>query len=167
MIQSKHDYYTKYNAGYFGNRLRVWSRAWEAAYSDCSLFMARSIKPGGNTISYLNKQGLQSINDLTHRISEQMPDEAIIIQGEYLPPDYLMYSTVKMPMKDAFARERIHMCNTYARFLIKERMCAPAREKFDELIDEHGQDHVIEFSIYDRPVGILGWNTIIWECRSY
>ena len=27
--------------------------------------------------------------------------------------------------------------------------------------------HVIELSVYSEPVGLLGWNSVVWEVRSY
>ena len=166
MILSKHHYYELYDACYFGNRPRTWPRVLDAQLSDCELFMARSIISGGKTYSYLRKEDLQYVSNRTHRISEQMPDEAIIIQGEYLPPFTLDCSTYPAPMKDAFAHERVHLEGAMVRGF-QDLMCQPAKERFNELIDEHGQDHVVEFSIYNKPVGVLGWNTIIWEVRRY
>lgn len=161
-IESKHHYYQLYNRCHFGNRPRNWAECQVDEYP--GPYMARSKIAGGVTIPTLSRA---QCTDTSKIYSEQMPDHAVQIQGEYLPPLDLVYSTVPLTMKEAFKIETLHMRHTCARVFIKERMCAPARERFDELIDEHGQDAIIEFSIYNQPVGILQWNTIIWEVRNY
>jgi hypothetical protein len=171
MIASKVDYYAKYHRHYFGNRPRYW-RTWEefivalASFNPPKPpFMLRSNKPGGPTVSGSHYVSEVMFDNGT--VSEQTDDSRIIIQGEYLPPFDLTYTRVKKPMKDAFRDCVIHEHSPLVRLKMKEFMCPEAVEMVDWLIDEHGQDHVLEFSVYDGPVGNLGWNTVIWECRRY
>jgi hypothetical protein len=174
MIKSKFHYYNLYQQCYFGNRPKTWRPSEllkEKAFPE--FVMARCLTPNGPTFSYCDKQKISkllsdgTVCDSKYTINEQMPDDKIIIQGEYLPPFALVYSREKKPMKDAFKSKTQMIDSPYARLLMKEYMCEEAKEKLEWLIDTHGQDHTIEFSVYSCSVGVLGWNTIIWEVRNY
>lgn len=171
MILSKVDYYEKYKRMYFGNRPRIYPdyTEWYLSKDKPKQYMVRSYEAGGPTYCGVSTYELFCKPTIFSQmaVSEQMDDDRIILQGEYLPPFDLTYSRERLTMKEAFKVWTIRENSPLSRLKVKALMCPEAQEMFDWLIDEHGQDHVLEFSVYDGPVGILGWNTIIWECRRY
>jgi len=49
---------------------------------------------------------------------------------------------------------------------LRRHLDAPGMAWLEELWSLY-PDSVVELSVYDRPVGIYGWRTVIWEVRNY
>jgi hypothetical protein len=102
-------------------------------------------------------------------VSEKAPDDIIVVQGEF-DGFHGRVSTVKTPMRYAFQEEEI-LISSRAQ-LISYTGYEYYRKIMDtlELVDQswdYYDRHVVEFSIYSKPVGIFNENMIIWELRKY
>lgn len=98
------------------------------------------------------------------------PTERTIIQGEVCLQHWgyhLEYSTVRKPMRDALAEERIIRSGLLAQLLLEDNLCVRSKEWLDHLFKTY-KDHVVEFSTYEIEWGTIpGYNTIFWEVRNY
>lgn len=95
-------------------------------------------------------------------MTELMPDQEIILQGEFHELYGCSYSTNKVHMRELKKFE--HWYPT--RMPLQLNMCPQSYENFLQLVETY-PNHVIEFSVYSVPVGTAKWNTMIWEVRSY
>lgn len=108
-------------------------------------------------------------------ISAMMKDDDILIQGNVeLSPRGLVfdYTTVKKPMRVAFAQGFQTATGLRAVMLLKGHMDADSYDWLQELLHYESKTSdcsaVVELSSYRRPVGVLPHrNTIFWEVRAY
>lgn len=181
-IESKRAMYDLFFEGKLGNRLRNYhgiEDMWDDGYA--GLVGMRYIGPRGGKefIPYVRAEdAFDRATDLLERkgldpycwiYSEMAPDEHILFQGEVLRSDtgwYLRYTTVPKPMRTAFVEEELHLHGAAAFFKLKSAMDTASWENLMHLFDDY-PDAIVEFSIYDRPLGIDGWNTLTWEVRNY
>lgn len=81
-------------------------------------------------------------------------------------PLYLFYSRLQMVMRPALEQGGLHAFAGDATRILKTDMDRPSYDNFLRLQADY-PDHVIEFTTYREPVGVLGWNTVFWEVRAY
>ncbi len=102
-------------------------------------------------------------------VSELAPDNNLTLQAETLrTPKYLYARYSQIPglrMRTAMENAR-HIEGLAAVELIRTHMDAPSWDFFNDVLDEY-PDSVVEFTCYDRPVGVFRWNTLFWEVRNY
>lgn len=106
-------------------------------------------------------QKISQIKQEDYLVSEKAPDDLIIIQGEY---DGLSCRVTfdKSVMREAFSKDNHHISKLQLRLILgDEYYCLLQR------LSMKFTDHVIEFSLYSRPVGIKSQRMIIWEIRKY
>lgn len=101
-------------------------------------------------------------------VSEQAPDDAIQVQGEY-NGTWARVTFVKRPMRFAFQESSEEISRMQLLGLI-------GREHYDQLESiletfnptaDADKNPVVEFSLYSRPVGTFQERMIIWEVRHY
>lgn len=102
-------------------------------------------------------------------VSEKAPDDAIIVQGEF-DGFHGRVTTVQKPMRYAFPEEETLISSrtqliAYTGYDVYRRIM-DVLEMVDQTWDYYDR-HIVEFSLYDRPVGIYDEPLIIWELRKY
>jgi hypothetical protein len=96
------------------------------------------------------------------RISEQAPDDAIIVQGEY-NGTVARISFEKTPMRFAFQQSS----HEISRLQLLGILGYWRYKYLEDLLDAFDAGAVLEFSLYSKPVGIHHERMIIWEIRHY
>jgi hypothetical protein len=181
-VRNKVDFYDRFQAGEFGNRPRTWSN-YAALQSDpySGSVVIRYKDPNSPFLTY-NVQQSELPSRLTRyvevygaefikfRFNEAMPDDHLLIQGELIDQPggiHLHYSTAPHPMCEALRRYGKHASGLRAKHLLKANLDPDSYEWLYHLLDTY-PEHTIEFSTYDRHVGLLeGHNTVWWEVRLY
>ena len=176
-IACKRSYYPLYNSGHFGNKATTWDSLDECLLDSVLKGMTvtiRSTVPGGPCIYGLAptevERQLGGVPSEVYTLAETIDPSANKIQGYLMEQDgewYFDYSVVKKSMRDALAEETLHMKGRHKiKTLLKEVMDRPSWSNFKNLRRMY-PGHVFELSVFDRPVGTDGWNTIVWEVRKY
>lgn len=181
-VNSKHDYYTRYIAGEFGNRLQLWGTygEWESSGFSGPIGI-RNRKPDSPFCRY----------DIPHRLvktvvdefiskgcppgdmtfNEAAPDQDLLIQGEFCI-NYdgvfeLIYSRVKRQMRIALKEKSEYAHGNHAKTILKHFVDINSYEWMEWLLDAY-PGHTVEFSTYCRNLGSIPHrNTLIWEVRNY
>jgi hypothetical protein len=181
-VNSKSEYYSLYEKGFFGNKPLTWNsieeivkNRWEGKIcirgkKGIARSKARfnlTLEEARNYIHSLEKEGILEKN-LT--FNQSLPDEELLIQGEIMRSirSYsLTYTTIKEPMNYALAKETLCTEGLTAINLIKANLFPSSYEDLQTLFNIF-PDSVIEFSSYRIPLGSLpNRNTLIWEVRNY
>jgi len=182
-IKYKSDYYFLYEKGFLGNKPLTWNSLDEIAESGWEgricirgkKGIARSKSKFDCTIKqagrYIEKLRIEGIPPEQLTFNQSMPDEHLIVQGEFMriaPEIYnLIYTTVKKPMNRALEEETLDVRGLTALNLVKGNLFPSSYDDLQLLFDLF-PDSVIEFSAYDICVGNLpNRNTIMWEVRNY
>jgi hypothetical protein len=178
-ILLKEDYYLLYNLGLLGNRAVVWNTFDEFLNSRHSLVCIRSKKVGVNTRYNIPRENVESemkemmsegCEPEDFKFNQSMPDSNLIFQGEIMITPlglYILYSTLKKPMKQGLNEESLHAFGLRASMLLEHNLSPSSMADINALL-ELFPDSIIEFSTYSVSVGDLpGRNTIIWEVRNY
>lgn len=97
--------------------------------------------------------------------SESPPDERRVIQGEWDGFD-LHYTFARHPMRLAFEEQSLHASGPRARLILMAHLPVTEYEWLCELSSDF-PNHVIEFSVFSVPVGLLGNHMLVWEVRAY
>jgi hypothetical protein len=181
-VRNKVDFYDRFQAGEFGNRPRTWSN-----YTDLNSdpyqgpIVVRYRAPKSPFLTY-NVPQSELLTRLTRyveihgadwekfRFNEAMPDDHLMIQGELTDQPggiHLHYSTAPHSMREALRHYGKHTLGLRAKHLLKANLDPDSYEWLYHLLDTY-PEHTIEFSTYDRHVGLLeGHNTVFWEVRLY
>lgn len=181
MIANKQLFYRLYEEGRIGNRVRQWNSLNELNQSD--YFGEVSVRchiPNSKLGAFhvcpkeLPKvlDELIQVNKLCEAdflFCESPPDERLIFQGEVYRSHRgleMLYSFAKMAMRPALAQfgRRDHGLVPF--LLITQHMDASSQENLWRLMEKYPTD-IIEFSVYEMPVGIEEKNTLFWEVRGY
>ena len=177
-INSKRDFYELFQKGLLGNKPKTYNSLEEILTSDYSGYVSiRSrTKPSFKTlydIAYHNIENTLNrfeLNPNEVSLTEQIPDDKIIIQGEIMLSSKhydLTYSTIKEPMKLALAKESIFVQGLKALNIIKNAMNINSYNDLQELFILY-PDSIIEFGSYEICLGDKkDRNTLIWEVRNY
>jgi hypothetical protein len=104
-----------------------------------------------------------------------MIDQWSIFKGEvyeqYHTPPYGLCAYVNfkgnMPWREALRDYGQHFFGLEAKLQLQKYMDPSSYDDVRTLLEEY-PDHVVEFSVCDRSVGIIpGRNSVIWEVRKY
>lgn len=166
-VNNKQEMYTLLRAGKFGNTARIWNSYIELVESGYTgLVGVRSLSVGGPFLPYLTvaeapREGIYS---------EMQLDEHILLQGEvYRSVEglYLLASSLKTHMRPALREGGKHYWLLAAYAQLQTALWPSDYDNLMELLALY-PDSVVEFSAYDKAVGIIpNRNTIIWEVRNY
>ena len=96
------------------------------------------------------------------RVSEQAPDEAILVQGEF-DGTTARISFEKTPMRFALQKSEHNISRVALMGLIGYRYY---RHLMD-ILDDFEPGAVVEWSLYGKAIGIHKERLIIWEVRHY
>ena len=179
-IRNKTQMYELLLAGKLGNRVRAWDglKALEASgYRGQVSLRSKNIADPVAVyhVPYEMLHEVLDANHLCHRTdivySESPPDEMRVIQGELTRSPYcglfFKYTFAPLPMRSAFDQGSFQYAEGLRAKLLLEHYVDPSSlDDLYELLDEY-PDHVIEFSSFAVPVGVLGRLAVIWECRLY
>jgi hypothetical protein len=105
----------------------------------------------------------------THYVQECAPDEYRYIQGEAreVPGGLDFYwTTYPAAMRDALRLGGTQDSPGIGYWRIRSAMDLWSWENLLGLFERY-LGHTVEFSVFTRGVGVLGWNTIFWEVRDY
>jgi hypothetical protein len=173
--------YRRYEQGEFGNRFECWGTLREALESDTpeGELNIRHRTNGLSGFLYMNLSRSEVMDIIERdnlRISEchftrgdQKEARYRTFQGEVQEDEHgwsLHYSFLKEPMRPALLKDGRFAQGLIARSLIRTFMDVQSYENLISLFDRF-PSHVVEFTSFSRGVGILGWNTVFWEVRSY
>lgn len=184
VVRTKEENFRLWTTGALGNRLRAWRTVEDWRRSDfggrVSLrylglgggFCRYDLRPG--EVDGVLREWLGAGAELGKvMVNEGAPDEAIVVQGEYLNDvlpgavEAFAYSRVRTKMRDALAAERIEVPGLAGRFLLRAAMTPSSWADFDALLERY-PGHVLEVSVYSRCLGDLrGRNALVWEVRRY
>jgi len=181
-INSKKDFYSLYNKGFFGNRPLCWNTHKELLESSWRQPVCiRSTKgtarsntrfdvPFCDLEKELEDLRNTGVKDSEMSFNQSMPNEKIVIQAEIKRTElglYLLYSTIKKPMNLAFKEEIKHAFGLEALLILQTHLFPQSYSDIMDLLDIFPES-VIEFGTYSVLVGDLpARNTIIWEVRNY
>lgn len=170
-----------YEQGLFGNKPITWANV--------DQFIALGNRPGTYSLRYrsggheaFRRYELRSdeipgavleierAGGLRDRISvnESMPDHTLLLQGDTTIDHqswYLFGSTEQTKMAIALKRARQYH-GSAALCRLKTCLDTPSFNQLEYLLDAY-PDHIIEFSAYAIPVGVLGYNTVFWDVRYH
>jgi hypothetical protein len=91
------------------------------------------------------------------------------IQGEVMRSEEfytLTWSNLNMMMRPALATRCYHETGLPAVLRLQAAMDRGSWENLQSIYDRY-PDSVVEFTCYDRGVGVTGANTVFWEVRNY
>jgi hypothetical protein len=167
--RTKQDFYVRYMAGEFGNRLRSWTdpEAFAASGYDGPVGL-RSLDASAPTRYFVPAAEVRQAWPEGRVVCEHAPDHRQILQGEVILRPcglYLMYGTEPVPMKQTKVWH--HVERSAAIVILRWALWPASYEDLQELLDRY-PDAAIEFSAYDCAVGCLPHrNTLFWEVRRY
>lgn len=188
-VLSKADFVRRFHASEFGNRTRTWDTPGEFIAWGCrtipdeisssrdfpARFHLRNRVAGGETFYNLYwsecvAKWIDRPDKGTWYVGEMIDHSYQTIQGEvYRSPRglELYYTRVQKPMRTALAEASTQVSGIIASLLLRYHLCPRSHDWLMELLDRY-PDHVIEFSAFDKDVGMIpGLNAIIWEVRMY
>ena len=179
-IIDKQQMYRLYAAGVLGNKPRFWASPSAYHCSDFHGACGVRCKVAGGPCVY-DLDGYEAVmytildlvalgwKDSDFIIQEMAPHYMGTIQGEIVQSTEhisLVYTDVKKPMRIALAEKTLYADGLRAVMLLRHYLDATSYEHVQGLLSDY-PDHVVEFTAFDRGVGDLGLNTIVWELRKY
>lgn len=102
-------------------------------------------------------------------VTGRFQEPRIILQGEVQRSENyydLFYSTEQLVMREALKKQSYSVDGLQAKLLLQSKLDTPSFDNLNSLF-ERFPDSVIEFTCYERSVGLLNWNTVFWEVRNY
>lgn len=180
-VKTKSDFYKRWRANEFGNRLRVWMSLEELKASDYrGKIGIRYIEPGSPYMKYdihfddvpfyAEHFILKGADPSKMTFGEAAPDQHILFQGElYRTTEslYMFYSLDKSQMRTALAKAPQHAEGVKAHMLLRHFCNDSSYDDIQYLLDTY-EDHIIELSCYGICLGNMKHrNTLIWEIRQY
>jgi len=175
-VKTKRDFVRRYLLNEFGNRGASWSTLLKFSNEPMfGLFHLRNRIAGGATHYNLSYEQIvklwKSTNDPGSWYCTAMaPTDKTLIQGEVYQSYKgleLFYSCEKLPMREALAKSSKQVEGILSVSLLRYYLCPNSYEWLQHLLDTYS-GHVVEFSSYSVEWGTLpGFNTVVWEIRSY
>ncbi len=166
----------------FGNILTMWNSVESLLSSNYNGYVTiRSRLAGGpclyrvfkdNVVHELEQLLSTGVNLTDILFNESAPDDNLLYQGELMHNGdyggyYLYGSSAKLPMRKALVESGQEHRGLQALGRLRYYCNPTAFDMLMDLLDTY-TDGVIEFSAYDRSVGIYpGNNVLIWEVRNY
>lgn len=96
-------------------------------------------------------------------------DSGRVLNAEVMRSDQyfdVLYSTRDDYMRQALASAPQHAQGLRAVMLLRSKMDAASWDNLQDIFDRW-PDSVVELTVYNRGVGLLGSNTVFWEVREY
>jgi hypothetical protein len=183
VIATKAEFYKRFNAGEFGNRLRTWPSL-EAFWADKSFAGTVSMRYAGTAggawcrydvpISEIGAEAARWVAQGAKReliqMNESAPDERIVVQGEAVrrPEGLAVFcSRDKTKMRTALRTSGKQYYGLVADMIMRQSMTPSSYDDIQDIFERY-PDSVIEFSVYSICLGDRrGRNTIVWEVRNY
>lgn len=192
-ILTKKQNYALWQSGAFGNKLRAWRTIteWRLAGGHTDL---RNVKVALRVLLPDGGGGPCRYNLLPHEVdnlaflwmnrgvmwenimvNEMGPDDAILLQGEYLNDihvlgsqwGYFLHSWICKPMRLALAEKSEIAQGLRSDLILRSAMTPSSYDDWQMLLEQY-PGHVFEVSIYDRCLGdIPNRNALVWEVRKY
>lgn len=140
------------------------------------LYGVRALVPSASFFHYRNNADIYqkaingSISDATHFICENMienDEKSLICNGEAMlyKDEFNTYAWAGFVCYERGLSCRLAAVHPSAKY-IRNRFNVP-KPIFNLVWSKKLLDYVVEFSIYEVPVGIKKSNTLIWEIRKY
>lgn len=173
-VKTKEQFYTLWNRGLFGNKLRTWDRLEQFKNFNGTVSIRYKESMGlcaynvpaievGLVVNEWIKKGAKS-NLIT--LNESAPDNLLIAQGELATVCgelVFRHSDVKGKMRDAM----VHDYGIKALCYLKRILFPASLDDLEELRELYPES-VIELGIYSVAVGSCPHrNMVIWEVRNY
>lgn len=183
-IRDKETMRRLFMAGAFGNRWAAWSYLEYVMHPEIDVLVTLGYngRPGLRLPWYgvpVNREELLALAD---QWQDMGYDKARMVvwqtesleyvrrfQGEVMRDDCylsLLWTDVDATMRPALAVRTYHDTGLRAYGLLRQAMDAASWEALQSIWDRW-PDAVVEFTCYDRGVGLLGHNTVFWEVREY
>jgi len=180
-ISCKPDFYRLAGRGLLGNVPRTWPvPEFLRLLPGSGLFGVRYMNSSnGNFAAFLTFE--QARREVLRKMSEGVPAEMMLV-SEAIPPEWTVYQAEVMrsenyldvlggyselSLRHAIQSGVLHPKRGLEALLgLRRHLDAPGMAWLEELWSMY-PDSVVELSVYDRPVGIYGWRTVIWEVRNY
>lgn len=182
-ILSKRQFYDLWDRGILGNKPHTWVSLDEAIESGFKGLVAIRYRGAFGNGPFVPNLTIDSLEEEVEKLivagwkkedfnfSEQLsPETAIyLINGEVTRSHRgleLRFSRENKLMRDALQSSEENAYGMKANEVLKLCLRSNDREELLELLDTW-PDHVVEFSGFDRPVGIYQTHMVIWEVRLY
>lgn len=183
-VLTKADFYRRWQAGEFGNRLGSWSTLDEAEADGFAgpTFEIRSVIPrwpyfeayipwADRRARLAAKVAESGTAPELLRVGEDGFGNAHIIQGHVWWPRsdqfVLEYTFGQGTLRAEHDRGLTPIFNLAARQILHDYLEPVDHDELFILLEDY-PDHVVEFTAYERPLGICpGHHMIIWEVRQY
>ncbi len=182
-FRCKADFYEAWQKGLLGNKPRTWDSVEEAVASGSAGEVAlryRGTGGGGPLVTGLHTYDLKAAverlgvnggwREGDFNVSEVVNGVWSVINGEVTRNENgltLRFSTVADLMRPSLAKGGHNVRGLIAKVVLETLLWPTDYDTIMDLIDEY-PDHVVEFSGYDRCVGVIpGRRMIVWEVRQY
>lgn len=182
-IKDKRQMYRLYEAGAFGNHFRCWSTigAWWRDHDPTHRFNFRYKGTGTNKFVLYDIPAVEVPNRFCELVLEgYSPKDIHVTEGDYGSVDrtlngevavmdmepILHYSTSPLVMREALATDSHNLHGPAVWEFLVDYMDTKSYHNLLRLLRDY-PNHVVEFTCYQGKVGVLGWNTVFWECRAY
>ena len=179
-VSNKRDFYYLWNNNLLFNKIPTWDSyssliesGWKGKVGIRPLTLGKKSQLNvpmnkiDEALEKIENEGTQK-NNVTFLAGQ--PDKKILLLGELKRTEqgvYLLYSTIKKPMKDALAENENHAFGLKALIILKHNLCPQSYSDIMTLLDMF-PDSSIEFTAYSTNIGLIpGRNTLIWEIRNY
>lgn len=178
----KADFYARWKAGEFGNRIRIFDTLADLRASDyrgpvsvrykdaSSQQFTRYLFPQEALDGFILTAVCHGAEEELFTFNEPAPDAMLTMQGEFYhgTEGYCLFcSTEQTQMRPALTNSGKQFYGLQALGRMKAYCNANSYEMMMELLDKY-PEAVIEFSCYSRCLGTIpGLNTVIWEVRNY
>lgn len=177
MITTKKHMYRLLSEGALGNRFRIWTsvEAFERSGYRGLVGVRASDQPGATYWHHLTPHQALAASSLFEEmglhpvIYEASPDRSIVMQGECVWLDgifYVRYSRSQTHMRAALSSDNNYAEGRHGEILVRHAVGQRCWSDFVWLSLEY-PDHAIEFTAYDRPVGVEQQLAVVWEIRHY
>lgn len=183
-VKTKTDFVKRYQTGEFGNRSPTWDNLHDVGrYRSSDFFHIRNRVASditwydvpGSELQERWHEACQIRNPSSLYISQMAPTPKTVLQGELTRLKsfgtgqtlQLVCSYEKKTMREALNTKSETYHGVVADWVLKKYLPNRDYEWLVHLLDTY-EDHVIEFSTYSIPFGVLpGFRTCFWEVRQY
>jgi hypothetical protein len=177
-VNTKKDFYRRFQKGEFGNRSETWETYDEYVQSGYEDFIViRSKTPGGPCIYFLERKTVPKALETFHakgyydlNFSAQCPEQDTELKGEVCLTHrglFLRGSFSTLPMREAIKNHAFNAVGLTAHLVIRNSMNASSWDWLQHLLATY-TEHVIEFTALRYCWGTNpGHNTLFWEVRNY
>jgi len=176
-ILTKQQFVREYKKGTFGNASITWDTPADlekAGYKDGLVHLRSRIIGGPGAYNVGSECALHLWQDQPNPsdfyVSAMAPHSKGTIQGELQLSErglWLEYNTLQLPMREAFAKQRLTACGIIVNSILQHFMFPSSYDWLQVLLDRY-KDHVIEFSCFSIPWGTVPHENVVWwECRRY